>query len=312
MAEGLHYRIRLQGNLAYDRLQADTVSLLQKALAPSTLRAYKKALNHFRLFAFSHGLQGSLPISVQVLCCFITYLHKLQTPVASISQTLSAISYFHKVRGLLDPTHFFTVKQMILALNKSNPKKADKRLPITEVLLFSLVDQLNGAPGSVESLMLKTMFLLAFSLALRVGEITKSQHNIQFDQIEMWPDKIAVTFLSYKHGSGLEEVHVVPVSARKYCVVKAMHEWVRMRGSEPGPLFKLKGKPVTKQWFSAALKASLYKAKTNSERYSSHSFRIGAATHWVNIGLSDNQIMRMGRWHSNALLGYLRGTIVHQ
>ena len=39
---------------------------------------------------------------------------------------------------------------------------------------------------------------------------------------------------------------------------------------------------------------------------SSHSFRSGVATSMAAVGYSDQEIMAMGRWHSEAFLRYIR------
>lgn len=41
-------------------------------------------------------------------------------------------------------------------------------------------------------------------------------------------------------------------------------------------------------------------------RYKGHSFRIGAASHAAEGGMSDAQIRTLGRWKSNAFLKYIR------
>ena len=40
--------------------------------------------------------------------------------------------------------------------------------------------------------------------------------------------------------------------------------------------------------------------------YKSHSFRIGAATTAHMMGIPDNIIISMGRWHSDSFLRYIR------
>ena len=44
----------------------------------------------------------------------------------------------------------------------------------------------------------------------------------------------------------------------------------------------------------------------NPSVYKGHSFRIGAASHAAERGMSDAQIRILGRWKSNAFLKYIR------
>ena len=54
------------------------------------------------------------------------------------------------------------------------------------------------------------------------------------------------------------------------------------------------------------VKALLTKAGLNSAHYSSHSFRIGAATTAAALGVEDSLIKTLGRWQSSAYLLHVR------
>ena len=56
----------------------------------------------------------------------------------------------------------------------------------------------------------------------------------------------------------------------------------------------------------SALSTALKFCGLDPTRYKGHSFRIGAATHAADKGMSDAQIRTMGRWKSNAFLKYIR------
>ena len=89
-----------------------------------------------------------------------------------------------------------------------------------------------------------------------------------------------------------------------------INEYLKLRGNKEGPLFLLEGKPITKSFFSAQLK-QLLKITGLSEKITPHSLRIGSATHWSQLGYSECQIMKRGRWRSNAFLKYIRGVVDH-
>ena len=72
----------------------------------------------------------------------------------------------------------------------------------------------------------------------------------------------------------------------------------------------LDGKAVSKTYFSSQLKHLLSLLQV-IEKITSHSFCYGACNHWINLGFTDLQIMKKGRWRSNAVLKYIRGMVDH-
>ena len=155
------------------------------------------------------------------------------------------------------------------------------------------------------------MFLFAFYFGLRVGEFTSSRHNIQCQQLVLSDLEMQLTFTSFKHSSEAPEVHSIPSNSSRFCAVKAMQAYLTFRGRDDGPLFLLHGKPVSNRSFSAILKKVVKNLGLASEKYKAHSFRIGAACFWAGKGLSEVQIRKLGRWHSDALIKYIRGEVRH-
>ena len=77
--------------------------------------------------------------------------------------------------------------------------------------------------------------------------------------------------------------------------------------SDTGPLFILPGgSPVTRSFFSEHLNKSLNWVGISTTIYKGHSFIIGRATSAAMMGVSDEDIQRMGRWKSQAFKKYIR------
>lgn len=64
--------------------------------------------------------------------------------------------------------------------------------------------------------------------------------------------------------------------------------------------------PLTKYQFDVVLKKCLEKMGLNNLRFSSHSFRIGAASEGARLGLPELDIKEMGRWKSQCFKLYVR------
>ena len=74
-----------------------------------------------------------------------------------------------------------------------------------------------------------------------------------------------------------------------------------------GPLFSAgQFSPLSKAQVSNTLRHLLQQAGYDSQLYSSHSFRIGAATTSAAAGLSPWIIKTLGQWNSNAYMSYIR------
>ncbi len=154
------------------------------------------------------------------------------------------------------------------------------------------------------------MFLLAFFAFLKVGEITVSNNPtniLKMDQIHEQNGHFAIVFYHYKHSKG--KTHVLRITPRNSinCPVKALNSYLSLRGNQPGSLFITSDQhTVTRSLFSSMLKKCIQFLKLNTDVYKSHSFRIGAASHAAQCGMSDAQIRHLGRWSSQAFMKYIR------
>ena len=69
------------------------------------------------------------------------------------------------------------------------------------------------------------------------------------------------------------------VTGHSLSPIRGIHPYLTLRGSRRGPLFLLKdGRGLTRQLFSTSLDNLLSELKRDTRNYSTHSFRIGAAT----------------------------------
>ena len=91
------------------------------------------------------------------------------------------------------------------------------------------------------------------------------------------------------------------------CPVEAVRIYVERRGSAAGAFFcSAGGLPLSKSRFVEQVRSALARAGISTERYSGHSFRIGAATAAAEAGVLDSTIQALGRWTSSAFLTYIR------
>ena len=78
----------------------------------------------------------SFPVAVSTIALFVSYLFNRDLSAKSITSMLSAVSYFHKLHNVVDPTSSFLIKKLIAGASRLRPT-GDIRLPLTlEVIHF--------------------------------------------------------------------------------------------------------------------------------------------------------------------------------
>lgn len=91
------------------------------------------------------------------------------------------------------------------------------------------------------------------------------------------------------------------------CALTAVLAYLSIRGESPGPLFmRQDGQPLTRTLLTSCRLRKIIDTAGIAGNYSSHSFRIGAATVAARNGVPDHLIQALGRWNSNAYQLYIR------
>ncbi|CAG2232678.1 unnamed protein product [Mytilus edulis] len=156
----------------------------------------------------------------------------------------------------------------------------------------------------------KAAFSLAFHGLFRVGELVVTNslqsHTLQLSDIHILNGLLQVCIPSSKTdqlGKG-SNICIYPQLDLNICPVNLVSEFIKSRPPVLGPLFcHFDGSPLSRYQFVTLLKKAIDLSGIDQTRYSSHSFRIGAATTLSMDGVSDSEIMRLGRWSSNAYKG---------
>ena len=165
-------------------------------------------------------------------------------------------------------------------------------------------------------LLFKSMFLLAFYSFLRVGEFTESQgcskNTIKIDQVKFKTKGknvigLFVLFKNFKHSKGKSFSLYIRAINSNFCPVLTLKQYINVRPVTNGPLFLFQDvKPVSASYFNTILKSCIMLAQGSNDNFSAHSLRIGAASHCLSKGYTKDQIMKMGRWHSEAVVKYFK------
>ena len=150
--------------------------LLSASLSDQTKKAYARAWRHLKDYLEEEATVHPLPLSVDCIMGFIGHLYNLRYAPATITSSVSAISFVHRLLGLRDPGEVPLVKQMLQGCRRLTGSH-DRRLPITAFLLEKI---LQAAEQSISCPFTQARFAAMCSLAFCC--FTKAGRNDDFSQ----------------------------------------------------------------------------------------------------------------------------------
>ena len=291
---------------------ADTVlhrCLLQcrySGVAPSTRQTYQSGLNAFTKFCSEFGIP---PFPASSLTLEYFCVHTAQhVSYKTLKVYLSGIRLAHIERGMADPTKSTSLHLVCRGIHRQQGDNQKPRLPITINLLRVLKEQLRASTlyTTLEQQMLWALFTVAFYGFFRASELIP---NLRWSHITLSSTQVSITLLEsktdpFRRGS---TIHLFPTGSST-CPIKAMTVYaMRVDTAHNNPVFQAgRFNSLTQKKLNAILRNLLQQANVNHVNYSSHSFRIGAATTAAAAGLPPWLIKALGRWHSDAYLAYIR------
>ena len=134
--------------------------LLHSAISEGSRNTYERAWTTYVEFysEFCDSRSALLPVSINNLAVFISYLSMRKFASSTILTHVSALSYVHKLDNFPDPTKKILVQKLLSAHGKLH-SSPDVRLPITHSVLQHLVLALNNTNSSAfQRLLYQTMF----------------------------------------------------------------------------------------------------------------------------------------------------------
>ena len=300
-----------------DALAEEADRLVQMAWAPRTLQMYEVGMTSFRSFRAEYDCHNvnSAAKSVEVTR-FIAWLSLQKRAPSTISAYVSAISNWHKTRGLADPCENFRVKKALKGGCKRNIP-TQLREPITTDLLAKLIAALKPLCDSrYEQHMFKCAYLIAFFGLFRIGElVADSKHSAQ-KSVLMLSDtilrgsslQVTIRFSKTDQKGRAHGITFKGQDGNPLCPVQATREFLAIRGTRAGPLFMHYNRTYLSRYqFNNMLARTLKKiGEPGNPNIKAHSFRIGGATNAMAKGIPYSQIQQMGRWQSHAAKRYIR------
>ena len=274
-------------------------------IASYTRRTYQSGLNAYFSFCarFKISPAPASPLTLQYFCVDASQHVSYKT----LKIYLAGIRLMHIEQGLPDPTDDNLLHLVCRGIRRQQGDHQRPRLPITINLLQVLKEQLRASYYSLhEQRMLWAAFTLAFYGFLCVSEYTA----LCWSNITLTVQKIAITLCQSKTDPFRcgQSIRIYPTNSST-CPLRAFQLYTRLTQEKPvSALVFTAGRfsPLTRIKLNATLRYLLCQAGVDQHNYSSHSFRIGAATTAAAAGLPVWLIKTLGRWSSNAYQSYIR------
>jgi len=308
------------GGLDFSALEQQCFSFLSQGLASSTRRSYTSAQSKFISFCRQlgklHPSGSPCPADEWTLCLFVTFLART-IQHSSIKVYLSGVRALHIEQGFPDPLmNCLRLQRVVRGIKRCQGSPSSSRLPITDDLMLVIWRSLDLCLPD------HCMFWAACSLGyfgfLRASEFTVPNLSSFSSSLHLGVQDVAVDSPSAPScmrikikGSKTDPfrkgclIHI-GVGRHPLCAVHALMTYLALRGDAPGPLFLFQsGQPLSRSVLTDWLRQIMVSARIPGN-FSSHSFRIGAATVAARNGVPDHLIQSMGRWSSNAYQLYIR------
>jgi len=308
--------------------------ILNHSIAKGTWSTYKTVGRMLLKCQLDTKTRMDFPLDVKKIIIFTYWLFNTRKVTANTANTyLSGLRYLHIVRGIEIPMlrppiveQLLKGKQHLDAIERSQSNKP-RRAPVTLTIMKLLKKAIVAWDTSKEDRSLVwTTCTLAFAGCLRIHEIL-SRKTSEFDpnftllgsdvmikKTKLGKENIKIIQLRLKSPKedriGVGKIIDIYQCGGPICPVKAFERWDSMRTwrQKSSPLFRMKdGSCLTGRKLNTLLKKFLSPHLDYKKgMFSSHSFRAGMATLMGTLGFSDEDIMAMGRWSSEAYLNYLK------
>jgi len=295
--------------------------LVNKAIAASTAKSYLAAFNSWTEFCSLPGIRADpFAPTEESLCFYAAWANSRGAPLshASTQKYLYGIRSVLMSEGVTFPS--FHDMPLLERLMKGWKKStyADRRkprCPITVAVLKKMMDKIEFIHA--QHRLLWAMLCTGVYGLFRSGELAppskKSRDFLRVRDLHRDSKNHYRIFLAAsKTDIWRVGVHIhILGNGSSTCPIRAIDAMLKDRDlSDPdAPLFSVDGvTPVTRYQLLRSMRKILSKAGLKPSNYSGHSLRKGGAQTLYEAGISDSQIMIMGRWRSACFKLYVQLT----
>lgn len=281
------------------------------SLAQSTWVSYHRVWNEWVSALGGEFLLSSPQDRRLALFSYLIYLQDKDVSGSTVGTALSALSFWFRILGWEDITKDFLIRRVLKGWKRltSSP---DSRRPVSVPLLTNILSILPSICFSAyEVLLFQLAFSWAFFGAFRISELV-SKNRRSICGILAQDVLIADSFVSIQLRSSKTDTLskgkrvVLKGYGGPFCPVLLASSFSSCRPSTPVFLVHADSSNLSRFQFLRVFRICLSRLGLPPTEFSTHSFRIGAATAAHGMGFSDEELQRLGRWDSFRFSLYVR------
>lgn len=279
------------------------------ALSDNSKRTYRAAWKDFVFYCNANNIQPA-PASPTDVENYLTFCAYGNLKVSTIEIRVDAISKFHAINKLPDPTKDESIKSLMKGIRRRlgvrpNQKKALIREDLRKIVL-KFPDNLTGVRN-------KAIFLVTWICAFRRGEAM----SFDFNDLSFYDWGVSALLKESKgdqERAGIEQAIPYINDETIICPIRALKKWLADAKIESGPVFrkvdrwgKVSKERLSSQVVALLVKDAIKSIGLNPAEYSAHSLRAGFITQASLDGEDILSIQKVTRQKSlNTILKYER------
>ena len=297
-------------------MKKELSALQELSISNASRQTYAQGQQSFITFCTTYQLQP-YPLTGATLRLYTTYLAR-SLSYATIQTYLAAIKHKHIKEGFPPSFHQMHLLRLLLrGIKRSKGLTArPKKLPITANVMRTLKDNLRLSSTFHESdkIMLWAAFTLAFFGFLRSSEFCAPaqgyfdpQRTLLVKNVQL-VDNMVVLYIKVSKVDPFQQGQSIQLAAtnQSLCPYRAIRNHLSNCRDTNGPLFKFHDNTYLTRKSLTSILQELLPQSSNNSRYTSHSFRVGAATTAAAVNTPEWLIKVLGRWSSDCYQTYIR------
>jgi site-specific recombinase XerD len=276
-----------------ENLRLEQARLRQGLVARNTVLGYGYDVRSFAAWC-ERFHRAALPCSPETLGLYLTDLLDQGKKITTVDRRKCAIAYEHRSSGLPCPVTD-EIRELLRGAQRLRGEKPRQMRPITVHELCRMSGRLArlATPAALRD---RALLVLGFATALRRSNLAA----LNLADVEFCRQGMIVSVDREKQdqdGHG-RLIGVVRGKHPNTCPVRVLRAWLRVRGSQAGPLFPRldrahQGQPMDGECVCRIVKASVSGIGLDPAEYGAHSLRAGMVTA---AGEADVGVLRISRY----------------